>query len=254
LFHLSLFASIRFTSQTPPAKSNEPTWISLEPRQVPSNPAGGGGKSKNKIGLSSLGLAASDWKIYGGSSSVKSSGRNNRQLGSSAGSYQYLYQRLDRQLTYPAEFKSASIAGRVAVLARFNQYGQFEKILKLEADSDFLKILVKRLVQSALGTPLPLEIASELRNQELSFFFHFQITEHNSHQIIAEQKGASSGGLFFYRNVQKSQLSWDIGPSQGWGPFVNIDLLYAARKIQAALETKKAKADPLQKYRDDPDF
>jgi hypothetical protein len=73
--------------------------------------------------------------------------------------------------------------------------------------------------------------------------------------LIATRQSTQGRGLSFYRVNLVSPLDWNLGPLSGYGvsPVVGINPLWFVDAIGNLIHPK-AKIDPLDKYRDDPDW
>ncbi len=175
-----------------------------------------------------------------------------------AGLYQYLYGRIDDQLTYPEEFKNARIEGRVHARVAFSPDGRYlRELSSFSSESPYLRVHVIRMLRRAFADHrFPEGFAKLLsRNVILDCFFHFQITEHDFESVKSTMKLLNGTEMSFYRNFFSSKLQWELGPLSGMAPIpvVNFNPLWVVKKAADAL-SNKAKFDPLQKYRDDPEF
>jgi hypothetical protein len=93
------------------------------------------------------------------------------------------------------------------------------------------------------------------RNVVLDCVFHFAFTENDNERVKSTMRLLNGTEMMFFRNFFKSKLEWEIGPLSGIAPipFASLNVLWFVDKAKDAL-SNKAKIDPLQKYRDDPDF
>ncbi|MBI4926088.1 MAG: hypothetical protein HY843_09205 [Bdellovibrio sp.] len=96
-------------------------------------------------------------------------------------------------------------------------------------------------------------IFSILVHISINCSFRFDINYHGDADTIASQKWLSGNNLFFYKTFAKAVLSWKLGPLSGLGPGVGLNPLWFIEQAKQ-LFSKKAKIDPLQKYRDDPEW
>jgi hypothetical protein len=81
------------------------------------------------------------------------------------------------------------------------------------------------------------------------FQFSFHSLRDETPDSVQKKNLLLGNKLFFYRSIYKSKLAWDLGPLHGSGPAVGIDPFWFGR-----LFSKKAKIDPLEKYRNDPEW
>ena len=84
--------------------------------------------------------------------------------------------------------------------------------------------------------------------------FRFLFSQNGDQDLVEEQKFVVGSHLFFYRSFYRSVLEWQLGPLKGLGPFsVGLDPSWLLEK-GGGLFSHRAKIDPLEKYRDDPDW
>ena len=171
--------------------------------------------------------------------------------------YQYLFHTIDQFTGYPAELKYAGITGRVLVKLYIDARGEFRRELsEVRATSPYLKVAVIRGIKSSLAQGLP---ASLRKNVDHPFSvqceFTYEQVEHDDPEAAQQHQLISAKALAFYRYFPKSKLEWQLGPLSGFGiiPSIAFNPLWFVAKISDAL-SKKAKIDPLEHYRDDPEW
>jgi hypothetical protein len=171
--------------------------------------------------------------------------------------YRRIFERIDQFLVYPAEFKAAKISGSITAHLVFSRDGIYLRPQsRFDATSNYLKVEVLRALRKAFAEALPAELMKgvESRQLEVSCYFLFAITEGNEASARDEREWMSAGHLSFYRNYHHSVLQWELGPLSGLGPMpVGLDPSWFVRKIQEAT-TNKAKIDPLERWRNDPEW
>ena len=168
--------------------------------------------------------------------------------------HQHIYETIDRGLTYPTELAERRMEGSVRATIWFSENGELiPSKTQLDSNSNYLKIVVAQALRRAFREPIPKSKFKGTEPISVRCTFTFEITEHNDASIVASKKKLLGNRLSFYRNYQKSALQWDLGPLHGLGPIPQVDVLWLPEKI-GELFSKKAKIDPLDKYRDDPEW
>jgi hypothetical protein len=188
-------------------------------------------------------------KGYGGGGGTRAATNKNYSL------YQYLYQRIEAQLTYPSEIREAGHSGTVVARLNFDVDGRYSREQSVYSSSNaYLRVHVIRLVRKALEEAVPGNLNRLRRPFLLNCSFRFAISQHADQKVNDSQKLIVGAHLYFFRSFYKSKLEWELGPLRGLGIFAGgLDPLWFLRKGEELL-SDKSKFDPLQKYRDDPEW
>jgi hypothetical protein len=173
---------------------------------------------------------------------------------------QVLYERIDEVLDYPDELKEAGAEGTVKAELRFDSEGNFlKKDSRLAAASRFLRVHVMRVLRRAFAERLPeTYVRGGLRVRCLFEFDLIQrdgVFSDDSHALTGI---AVRGNYLGFRRTGKRFGEWKLGPFAGdlrsiAGGALGIDPGWFVDQV-TKLTSNKAAADPLQKYRDDPDW
>jgi hypothetical protein len=177
---------------------------------------------------------------------------------SRASTNRFVYEAIDNALDYPTEFIDRKFQGTVEATIRFSPQGEFLKNeSEFKSNSRFLRLLVIKALRRAFDSPLPL--AQRLQNQRASIkaTFNFEISHDEDKSRFTKKVSHSVGRLVFERvhhisgpfQLERALFAEQTGQT---GPMASVDLLWLADNIGDVLSGKKV--DPLQKYRDDPDF
>ncbi len=164
-----------------------------------------------------------------------------------------VFRRVDPLLVYPDELTARGIEGTVTAIIRFNAQGEYlESASDWTSSSPYLKVLVARTLRQALAEPLnPAARRAMPPHRTLTASFQFTRLEHASGDERGARQAVLGDSVRFFRSYARSVAEWDLGPLHGVGPFPALDLLWLPRVIGDALSTK-VKADPLERYREDP--
>lgn len=158
--------------------------------------------------------------------------------------YKFIHQRIDQNLTYPSEFIERGFAVPVVAKVCFDRNGYFSREdSKFESSNPFLKIHVIRVLKKALADPIPASIRCLHRAFCLNSTFHFYFTmlRHEKRELDV-QETVIGKNLYFYRSHNSSILKGEN--------VMNINPVALFESVFG----KKQTFDPLQKYRDDPEW
>ncbi len=172
--------------------------------------------------------------------------------------FQELYRRIDANVTYPSELRQQGIEGVVTAQLAFSREGKFlkEQSTVENGASNYLRVVVARALRKAMADELPETMKKNLTAPfTLDCTFRFEFTEGDAAALKAANKLIAGNSLFFYRNFHHSRLQWEVGPLSGLLPVpaLGINPAWFAEKV-AGLFSNKSKVDPLQPYRDDPEW
>jgi len=171
------------------------------------------------------------------------------------GLYEFIYQQIDSNLVYPSEFVSAQIEGTVESKLYFDQNGKYQRSKsEFRTPYDYLRVLILRTLRRALAEAVSDQVNKLKKPFYLHCVFRFYIVQNNDQGLIQAQKMITGNSLTFYRSFYKSKLEWELGPFQGLGPFaVGFSPLWIFEKGKDLI-SKRIKVDPLEKYRNDPEW
>ncbi|MGZ3698078.1 MAG: hypothetical protein ACXWP5_08085 [Bdellovibrionota bacterium] len=276
-FHALALALLLAWFRAPLAPQSRPNRSPIEvalsessAKPAPSRGGGGGGKRRatprtapREIRLSDLGIGFDLARKSAPAPGVKTivpkeelgnvdkyfAGRSN-QL------YQEIHARVDNELVYPKEFKDAFIDGSVKATLVFSKEGLLiRERSKFESSNPFLDVLVKRTLRRALESPLTAGAREAISGYETSVecFFRFAIMEGDDEEVRKERNFVSAGHISFFRLFQHSKLQWKAGPIEALGPLAGINPDWFVDKYNELIRGH-AKIDPLDKWRDDPEW
>jgi hypothetical protein len=174
--------------------------------------------------------------------------------------FEILYNRIDEGLYYPEEFVDAGIEGNVTVQLSLAPDGTYQKrFSKVDSSSNFLRVFVLRILKKTLNEPLPSTFAQAGRNTRLRLLFQFEATRKENAMDASGKAldgstklGVRGDHLAFYR-AGRLVGQWKLGPVGGYGPGIGLDAGWLWDKV-SELGSKKADIDPLDTYRQDPDW
>ena len=169
--------------------------------------------------------------------------------------YRYVFREINQRLTYPDLFKQSLIDGRVEAKLVFSKDGEFlPDQSKFSAGSGFLRVSVIQNLRATFLSPIPKALRRD-RPFSVSCVFIFEVVEHADGETVRTKQVDDGGLLAFYRYYVHSKAQWDLGPFSGIAPipFVGFSPLWVVDKV-AELFSKKAKIDPFDKYRQDPEW
>ncbi len=191
-------------------------------------------------------------------------GRGGNILGQMKGivGYHYIYDRIDEALDYPSELKEAGIGGVVRAELFFSPEGKFlTRASRIESGSRFLRVLVIRLLRHVFAGNLPATFTRGGRAVRCRCLFEFELIKGDDFALdtgtAVSGIGVMGNHLAFHRTAGVFG-EWKLGPFAG-----NIrSLMSGALAVDPGwfvdqaekLTSNKARIDPLQKYRDDPDW
>lgn len=175
--------------------------------------------------------------------------------------YNHLYERINNAIHYPNEFQDAGIEGFVNAQLYFTPLGEFQRERsQIRSGSRYLRVLILRSLRRVLADPVPPNYLRTFPNLMVKCVFHFEITRlenpmdasHDSVKDSLSRLPLAGRSLYFYR-AAKVIGEWKIGPFSGYGiaPSIGIDPQWFSDGVKKLV---KGKVDPLQKYRDDPEW
>lgn len=203
----------------------------------------------------------------------------------------YVFRRIDGGIAFPQDLYS--IAGEVTARLRFDEQGRWidsvtdiREAGSVDLSRYFRVYLIHRL-RALLADPIPADI---LRSEPHAFTVtarfvfervapesvegarkgppppapgdpsQFSEVDTDGGQSVIRQLGVGRQGMyghrfFYYRAHLASPLDWKLGPLVGYGlsPSIGIDPDWFVRKIGNLIHHRDD-VDPLQKYREDPDW
>ena len=210
------------------------------------------------LGISFLGLAKKELQSFpsdNGSETLSGGDAFQAVSDPNYALYQFIYQTIDSQLTYPQEFTDAGFQGTVYAKLYFDENGKYDRSQsEFQYIDSYLKVNVIRALRKIQDNPVPKVLNKLNKPFYLNSSFHFYQTENGNKTFTQYKKLILGHQLFFYRSNARSKLQWDLGPLHGFGPIgIGLDILWFLKKGEELL-SKKVKIDPLQKYRDDPEW
>ena len=176
--------------------------------------------------------------------------------------YDSLYRLIDETLYYPAEFGEGEIEGVVRAQIVFSKNGTYNrKFSRVSSPSPYLRVFVLQLLRRAFSEPLPAAYRKSGNEIRISTVFFFDLTRTDNpmdagpNAMKGHDKNRSLGRHFAFYRSAKLIGEWKIGPLRGYGlvPSVAVDPEWFVDRA-TDLVSEKAKADPLKKYRDDPEY
>jgi hypothetical protein len=168
--------------------------------------------------------------------------------------HRYIYDRINSQLLFPSELREAGLQGKVNSQIYFDSQGHYIRARSsFQSDNPYFKVLVIRVLRQALSEQLPRTVYRIKTSFELKCSFSFALTEQGNAELAETQRGMVGKSLFFYRNFHHTILAWNVGPFSGTGPTLGFNPVWLFQK-GSEIFSKKAKIEPLQKYRDDPEW
>jgi hypothetical protein len=196
-----------------------------------------------------------------------------------AGLDRRLYDLIDEALTYPGDLADHGVEGMVSAKLFFHEDGRYDRVRsRIESSSPFLKVFIVRLLRSILSEGIP-SLMPERKEMAVRCSFEFAIDHlpiarrnvygvNGGEQQVAPDESilpapqiADSGRhLRFSRTYHAlSQIRFETtasedGVNKTW---VRLDLLpWIEQGIEAltGLFSTSPKIDPLDKYRDDPEW
>jgi hypothetical protein len=200
----------------------------------------------------------------------------------------HLFHRIDGGIAYPPELRTAHISGEVTAKLDFDEHGHWiDSVSSIKGTSNYLRVYVIHQLRRIFAENVPENIwKSEPHAISIEARFIFDIRTPESvpgaqkgpqyapsvdprkfsttdtdggqsveRQLISTQQGMYGRKFSFYRVHLSSPLDWKFGPFTGYGimPAVGVDPGWIAEKIDKLIHPK-AEIDPLDRYRDDPDW
>jgi hypothetical protein len=199
----------------------------------------------------------------------------------------YLFHRIDGSFAYPQDLKNARISGEVTAKLSFNEHGKWvDSAFEIKGNS-FLRVYLIHRLRECLSDGLPENIWKAYPHAisvDAQFIFDivapervtgaqagpqfapsanpskFNTVDTDGGQSVEKQLISTKQGIYgsrfqFYRVYLSSPLEWKFGPLSGYGiaPTVGIDPSWVVDKVGDFFHPK-VKIDPLEHYRDDPDW
>jgi hypothetical protein len=171
--------------------------------------------------------------------------------------FRCIFDRLNENFIFPTEFADAGIDGTAKTTLVFSSNGE---LIKSRSDvntlSNYVKVDVWRALRQAFVQPLPHKLLTTPGELVIHAEFILQITSEGRNSPTGPSRQLLAGThMIFYRSRFSSKMAWSLGPFHGLGivPAVAIDPGWFVDAF-TKLFTKKAVVDPLQNYRDDPDW
>lgn len=203
----------------------------------------------------------------------------------------YLYQRISGNIGYPSDLYDSWIQGDVTAKLRFDLSGKWiddpKTVFAKGLESRYLRIHVIRRLREILEERIPQNLWKDVPQPffvETRFLFvivapegvegaqkgpligatanptQFNETDMDGGQYVEsmlnkQNQGAFGEYLLFYHSHLSSKMAWKLGPFAGYGimPAIGLDPGWFAKTIGDWLH-HRAKIDPLEKYRDSPEW
>ncbi len=170
------------------------------------------------------------------------------------GAFVWIFQRVQRNLGYPAEFIQNGITGTAQARFRFDRQGRVVG-LGVTSDSPYLKVYSYRLLEQLFQKPIPENLRKWEKELEVLCSFRFAFAESQVALSLAMPDSIVGNQLHFSRTKIKSAAEWKMGPLAGLFPVpaVGVDVLWFVRKTEEIVDPK-IEVDELAAYRRDPIF
>ena len=203
----------------------------------------------------------------------------------------YLYHRINHNIGYPSELYDAWLQGDITSVLRFDRQGRWiddpSAVQAQSLGSRYLRIHVIRRLRTILAEPIPENIwktTTQPFSVEARFVFaiiapegvegaqigplfgatadptKFNETDTDGGQSVeaklnTQNQGAYGNSFLFYHSHLASKLAWKLGPFAGYSvmPAVGVDPEWFVKTISDWIH-HRTKINPLDKYRDDPDW
>lgn len=199
----------------------------------------------------------------------------------------YLFWKINGAFGYPQDLRNAHLSGVVTAKLNFDEHGNWiDSVSEIKGDNYFRVYLIHQL-RECLKEGIPKDLwKTDPHPLTIDAQFTFDIVAPESvqgaqvgpqyaasadptkfstvdmdggqsieSQVIATRQGMYGRKFQFYRVHLSSPLDWKFGPFSGYGiaPTVGIDPGWIVDKIGNLIHPK-ARIDPLEHYRDDPDW
>ncbi len=158
-------------------------------------------------------------------------------------SYKKLYEKIDGVVFYPGVLSYHGHEANVNVQIVMNKEGCEKPWRYLQSSNAYLRSYVSQMFERKICKPEFLNQVLSEESRRIDFSFKFELTENEQQPI--ELSRIQGNLLFFYRNVQKSKLEWNIGPIKGMGivPAVSLDFFWLQEKWLEWAESKDSLAE-----------
>lgn len=187
----------------------------------------------------------------------------NDVLGQIAGSvtYRELYERIDEVLVYPDEFVETGIEGTVSAWLIFSAQGTWLRgRSRFHASSPYLRVYIIQVLRRAFAETLPATYFKQGLELKLQCSFYFQL-KRNRYEMEEPPVDAKAipmyalGNRFSFVRAAGEFGQWKLGPLSGFAvaPSIGVDPGWFVDRFEDAT-SNKAKGDPLEKYRHDPEW
>jgi hypothetical protein len=214
-------------------------------------------------------------------------GFENQVTGKSSPVLNYIYRHIDQFVAFPKEFKDAEISGEVSGKIHFDDRGKWVPSPADFHGNPYLRVYILQQVRKGFVDPIPEKVwSADPHPLTIDVHFIFEVvapetvvgaqtgpqyapsadpTRFNTtdmdggqsieRQVIARKQGMYGRKFQFYRIFLSSPLDWKFGPFAGYGimPTVGIDPGWFVDTVKNIIHPK-VKIDPLDHYRDDPDW
>lgn len=161
--------------------------------------------------------------------------------------FQQIYRSVDEDLYYTSVLFSHRIESIINSRMVLDETGHCQwRFMKITGASPYLRLYVldtmKKVCQQNFS-----RFINDRRLTNVDLSFKFELSEHNSEDLKAEQKFIVGNALLFYRNKQTSIMEWDLGPFHGLFPVPVVYLNTAW--IQENWEELHSHKDPLDLFK-----
>jgi hypothetical protein len=214
-------------------------------------------------------------------------GFENQVTGKSSPVLSYVFHHVDQFVAFPQEFKDAGISGEVSGKINFDAQGKWVPSPADFHGNPYLRIYILQRLRNSFADSIPEKIwNADPHPLTVDVHFIFEVvapetvvgaqtgpqfapsadpTKFNTtdmdggqsieRQVIAKKQGMYGRKFQFYRVFLSSPLDWKFGPFAGYGimPTVGIDPGWFVDTVKNIIHPK-VKIDPLDHYRDDPDW
>jgi hypothetical protein len=171
-----------------------------------------------------------------------------------------IYDRIDHFLTYPHEFKEKGFTGTVKAKLYIDSEGNYLRERSVfTGDNPYLRVHVIRVIRQALLEAIDKKLLAGRKSLTVDCTFRFAFRAAHNLLFSASRRYSLNDGLIFYRE-DLLEKRYESAPSTAFGrttqgSFLRADFFSMSFEDFGALfSKKKAKAEPLDVYRDDPDW
>lgn len=167
-----------------------------------------------------------------------------------------IYDRIEEALTYPEELARAKIHGDVRAALTFDNEGRYQREQsQLLASSPYLRVLVARTLRDVFREPLPERMLRGRSRKNVRCRFEFRLVGELIRQARVEaDRGGLVDGLMVFRRNHREALVWKQGRFLFTPLGLAVDVEGLAQDAVEATKPTKAQADPLERYRRDPEW